>query len=112
MQSYDALDSIASEMPVAAVSGGRLAMEEGSHQEISLSRRAGKGAIEAAVYRDAMERPAVEGMGAMGAADLMAGAGASGFVSDTATDTFAFLGAGYTTDGVSVTVSEQMTPNV
>jgi hypothetical protein len=112
VQSYDALDSIASEMPVAAVSGGRLAMEEGSHQEISLSRRAGKGAIEAAVYRDAMERPAVEGMGAMGAADLMAGAGASGFVSDTATDTFAFLGAGYTTDGVSVTVSEQMTPNV
>jgi hypothetical protein len=112
VQSYDALDSIAAEMPVAAVSGGRLAMEEGSHQEISLSRRAGKGAIEAAVYRDAMERPAVKGAGAMGAADVTAGAGASGFVSDTATDTFAFLGAGYTTDGVSVTVSEQMTPNV
>jgi hypothetical protein len=38
--------------------------------------------------------------------------GSGGVVRDVATDTFAFLGAGYTTDGVSVTVSEQVTPNV
>jgi hypothetical protein len=33
-------------------------------------------------------------------------------VADSATDTFAFLGAGYTTNGASVTVSEPMTANV
>ncbi len=69
VQGFDGLDSIAAELPVAAVSGGRLAMEEGSHQEIALSRKVGKGGVEAAVYRDAIERPAIEGVGAMGAAE-------------------------------------------
>jgi hypothetical protein len=54
VQSFDGLDSIAPEMPVAAVSDGRLEMENGSHQEIALSRRVGKGVVEAAVYRDAI----------------------------------------------------------
>jgi hypothetical protein len=111
-QSFDGLDSIAQETPVAVVSDGRLEMEEGSHQEIALSRRVGKGVVEAAVYRDAMERPAIEGAGAMGVADVAAGTGSSGVVADGATDSFAFLGAGYTTRGVRVTVSEPVTPSL
>jgi len=97
---------------VAAMRDGRLDMERGSHQEIALSRRVGKGVVEAELYRDAIARPAVEGVGAMGAADVMAGAGSSGLVADGATDTFAFLGAGYTARGVSVTVSEPVTPSL
>jgi len=112
VQSFDGLDSIAPAMPVAVVSDGRMEMENGSHQEIALSRRVGKGVVEAAVYRDAMGRPAIEGVGAMGAADAMAGAGASGVVADGATDSFAFLGAGYTSRGVRLTVSEPMTANL
>jgi hypothetical protein len=112
VQSFDGLDSLAAEMPVTAVSGRRLAMEKGNHQEISLSRRAGKGIVEAAVYRDAIQRPAIEGVGAMDAADLLAGAGSSGAVADSATGTFAFLGAGYATNGVRVTLSEPMTQSV
>ncbi len=110
VQGFDGLDSIAAEVPVVAMSQGRLAMESGSHQEIALSRKVGKGVVEAAVYRDAMGRPAIEGVGAMGAADMAAGA--SGVVADGATNTFAFLGAGYTTSGVSVTVSEPVTPSL
>jgi hypothetical protein len=112
VQSFDGLDSIAPAMPVAVVSDGRMEMENGSHQEIALSRRVGKGVVEAAVYRDAMGRPAIEGVGAMGAADAMAGAGASGVVADGATDSFAFLGAGYTSRGVRLTASEPMTANL
>jgi hypothetical protein len=111
-QSFDGLDSIAQEAPVAVVSGGRLEMEEGSHQEIALSRWVGMGGVEAALYRDAIARPAIEGVGAMSAADVTAGAGLSGVVADGATNTFAFLGAGYATRGVSVTVSEPMTPSL
>jgi hypothetical protein len=106
VQSFDGLDSIAAETPVAVASGGRVSMESGSHQEFALSRRVGKGVVEAAVYRDAIGRPAIEGVGAMGAADVAAGAGPSGVIADGATESFAFLGAGYTTQGVSVTVAE------
>jgi hypothetical protein len=111
-QSYEALDSVAAEVPVAVVSDGRLSMEEGSHQEIALSRTVGKGRIEAAVYRDAMERPVVMGVGGLSAGDLAAGGGSSGLVADSATDSFGFLGAGYTTDGVSVQVTEPLTANM
>jgi hypothetical protein len=112
VQSFDGLDSIGVAMPVTAMSDGRLEMEGGSHQEIALSGRVGKGVVEAALYRDAMSRPAVEGVGTMSTADVMAGAGASGVVADGATNTFAFLGEGYTTRGVKVTVSEPMTPSL
>ena len=56
LQGFEDLDSIASELPVAAMRGGRLITESGSQQEISLSHKAGGGAIEAAVYRDAIGR--------------------------------------------------------
>jgi hypothetical protein len=46
------------------------------------------------------------------AADLLAGAGTSGVVVDTATNSFRFLGAGYTANGMSVTVSEPLTQNL
>jgi Carboxypeptidase regulatory-like domain len=112
VQSFDGLDSTVTEMPVTTVSGGRVAMEEGNHQEIALRRKMGKGVIEAAVYHDAIKRPAIKGAGAMSTADLMAGAGESGVVADSSTGTFEFLGAGYSTNGVSVTVSEPMTANL
>jgi len=112
LQGFEDLDSIASELPVAAMSGGRLTTESGSQQEISLIRKAGGGAIEAAVYRDAIGRSAIAGTGGMGAADVTAGAGASGVVVDTATGSFRFLGAGYTATGMRLAVSEPLTPNL
>ena len=63
LQSFDGLDSIATDLPVAAMSGGRLCTEGGNHQEISVSRKAGRGLVEAAVYHDAISRSAIAGTG-------------------------------------------------
>src|ERR1017187_3334187 len=109
LQGFDGLDSIASDLPVAAMSGGRLSTESGNHQSIGVSRNAGRGLVEVALYHDAIQRPAVGGTGAMSAPDLLAGAGTSGVVVDTATDSFRFLSAGYTANGMSVTLSDALT---
>jgi hypothetical protein len=108
VQGFDGLDSIAAELPMAAMSGGRLCAESGSHNEIAVSRKAGAGLVQAAVYRDAVARPGIAGVGAMGAADVAAG----GAVADTVTETFQLLGPGYTAHGVSVMVSEPVTRNL
>lgn len=108
VQSYDGLDSIATDLPVTAMSDGRLRSESGMHQEISVSRKAGRGQIQAALYHDAIDRTAVAGTGAMAWGDLTAGGGSNGVVADTATDSFRLLGAGYAASGVRVAISEPL----
>jgi hypothetical protein len=109
VQDFDGLDSIAAELPVAAVCGARLCTESGTHQEIALSRRAGGGLLQAAVYHDAIARTSIAGTGATGAAELAGSNGVSGVVVDTETGSFRMLGAGTTANGVSLTLSEPLT---
>ena len=109
VQDFDGLDSIAAELPVAVVCGARLCTESGTHQEIALSRRAGGGLLQAAVYHDAIARTSIAGTGAMDAAELAGSGGPSGVVVDTETGSFRALGAGITTNGVSLTLSEPLT---
>ena len=112
LQDFDGLDSIAAELPVAAVCGARRCTESGTHQEIALSRKAGGGLLQAAVYHDEIEHSAIAGTGAMSAADLAASDGSNGVVVDTETGSFRFLSAGTTTNGVSLTLSEPLTPSL
>jgi hypothetical protein len=109
MQGFDGLDSISTELPVATVCGVRLCTESGNHQEIALSRKAGGGVVEAAVYRDSVAHSAVAGGGAMSAEQQADVSGSGGVVVDTATGSFRFLGSGTTTNGVSITLSEPLT---
>jgi hypothetical protein len=109
VQDFDGLDSIAAEVPVAVACGARLCTESGTHQEIALSRRAGGGLLQAAVYHDAIARTSIAGTGAMDAAELAGSGGPSGVVVDTETGSFRALGAGITTNGVSLTPSEPLT---
>jgi hypothetical protein len=109
VQDFDGLDSIAAELPVAVVCGARLCTESGTHQEIALSRRAGGGLLQAAMYHDAIARTSIAGTGAMDAAELAGSGGPSGVVVDTETGSFRALGAGITTNGVSLTLSEPLT---
>jgi hypothetical protein len=51
-------------------------------------------------------------MGAVSAADLAAAGGATGVLLDTATGGFRFLGAGYKTNGVTLTLSQPLTTNL
>jgi len=123
-QGFDGLDSVAMDLPVTAISGDHLCTEGGTHQEIGLSRKVGRGLIEAAVYHDAVDHPAIAGMGAVSAADLAAAGGATGVLLDTAaggatgvlldtaTGGFRFLGAGYKTNGVTLTLSQPLTTNL
>jgi hypothetical protein len=110
LQGFEDMDSIASELPVAAMSGGKLTTENGNQQEISVARKAGGGQIEAAVYHDAIGHAAIAGTGAITAADV--DAGSSGMVVDTATGSFRFLSAGYTATGMRLTVSEPLAQNL
>jgi hypothetical protein len=112
VQGFDALDSIAAELPMTAMSDGRPCAESGRHQEIALGRKAGPGLVQAAVYRDAIERAGISGVGAMGAADLTANGAGNSAVADAMTETFQLLSGGYTARGVSVTVSEPVKRNL
>jgi hypothetical protein len=112
LEGADGLDSIEADLPVAVLSGGRMCTESGTHQEIAVSRKAGGGQIKAAVYHDAIDHPAIGGAGVLNSADMLPGDGSSGIVVDTATGSFRFLGTGYTTNGVSLMVSEPLTASL
>jgi len=94
------------------VCGVRLCTESGTHQEIAVGRKAGAGRIEAAVYHDVIARTSIAGTGATDPAELAGSDGTNGVVVDTATGNFRLLGAGTTTNGVSVTRSEPLTESL
>jgi Carboxypeptidase regulatory-like domain len=108
VQSFEGLDSIATDIPVTAVNRGRSCVESGSHQEIAVTRKLGRGQAEAALYRDTVDHSAIAGTGAISAADMAAGGGKGGVMVDTATGSFRFLGAGYGSTGMSLMVSEPL----
>lgn len=109
VQGFDGLNSLEAGVPMAAMVNGRMQTETGNHQELSVSRKAGPGIVQAAVYRDVIHHPVVAGTGIMSPADLQASPGGSGVVADTVTDAFQFFGKSYSTRGVSLMVSEPLT---
>jgi hypothetical protein len=114
LQTFAGLDSVQLELPVAVVSRGRMEMESGLHQEIAVGRKAGKGSVQLALYRDNLDRVLVAGGGELSATDLkVAGTSrpnSSGIIADTVTDNFRFLNAGYKTQGINVSITEPLTP--
>ena len=113
LQSYAGLDSVQMELPVAVMSGGRMQTESGLHQEIVVGRKFGKGLAQVSFYRDKLDRIAVAGSGVLSPADFAASNGpgsTSGILADTTTDTFRLMGAGYKTRGLSVLLTEPITP--
>jgi hypothetical protein len=83
-----------------------MATEHGRHQEVSISRKVGKGLAEVAYYRDAMDHPVVAGRGALGPANtIVQGLGA---LEDPSTSSFRFLGSAYSGNGINVMVSEPL----
>jgi hypothetical protein len=110
MQSFDGVNSIQADLPVAAMTKGRLETEAGQHQQLSVSRKLGSGALEAAIYHDAVSRSSIAGVNAATPADLP---GAPGEVLvDTQTGAFRFLGAGYTATGASLAWSVPVTSSL
>ena len=90
-----------SDVPVALVRNGKLALESGRHQEIAFGRRVGRGTVELAYYHDALQNVAVSGVsGGQGTGTVVA----DGWMVDRATGALKTLAGGYTSDGASVTV--------
>jgi hypothetical protein len=115
LQSFEGLDTVELELPVSVLQQGRMQTESGLHQEISVSRKAGRGTVQAAVYQDNLRRVALAGGGALSAADLTgAGAGMAplGIIADTTTDAFRMLAAGYKAQGVNLMLTEPITPGL
>jgi Carboxypeptidase regulatory-like domain len=114
LQSYEALDTIQPELPVAVMWNGRLQMENGLHQEISVGRKAGRAMIQVAYYRDALDRVAISGTGPLTVADLSAnsttGVSAPAMLADTTNGSFRFLANGYSTQGAHVIYTQTLTP--
>lgn len=116
LQSYGGLDTVELELPVGVMEQGRMRTESGLHQEISLGRKAGKGLVQVSYYNDDVRRMMLAGSGELAMADMTAaalpGSSSNGIVSDTATDTFRMLGAGYRSQGVSLLMTEPITPGL
>lgn len=122
VQAFDDVTSGDSEVPVALVRSGRLAVERGLHQEIALGRRAQRASVQVAFYRDRISEAAVAGgetgnpaigVQASGSVASMPQGGWSGPVGillDPTTGSFKTLAAGYTSDGTRVSVSSAIAP--
>ncbi|HEX3372650.1 MAG TPA: carboxypeptidase-like regulatory domain-containing protein [Edaphobacter sp.] len=108
LQSFAGLDAVQPDLPIAVMYQGRTQTEQGHHQEFTASRKAGPGVVQISYYRDSLDRVAVSGGGALGAADIQKTIqpGANGIIADSTTGNFRFLSGGFNAQGVNVTVSE------
>ena len=109
LQGFEDVTSGQSEVPVALVRNGKLALETGRHQEATISRKVGRGNISVAYYHDAFERTALSGGGASGPGETRAGEEPVGMLVDPTTGSFRALGAGYKTNGTRITASTPLT---
>ncbi len=114
LQSFDGLDAVRQELPIAVMYQGKMQTEGGFHQEFAVGRKLGKGVVQVSYYRDSLNRVKVSGGGALGSADLaqQAHSGANGIIADSTTGNFRFLNAGYKTQGMSMTLSEPITSDI
>ena len=104
MQGFEDASTDGSEVPVALVRNGKLALESGRHQEAAAARKAGRGTIEFAYYHDALKQIAVQG-GELTAPARTAANPIAGMLIDPTTGSFKALASGYTTNGLRVTAS-------
>jgi hypothetical protein len=90
------IDQSTSVMPTVTESNGVLQLERGFHQEFKVERTGDRTRFEAAIYRDRIVHPAVNGGGELSAADLNSGY----VVYDPVTELLNVAGGDYITKGV------------
>lgn len=105
VQGFEDVTTGQSDVPVALVRNGKLEVESGRHQEMSVDRKAGQGTVSLAYYHDVVGKVAVSGGGAAGPGEMIASQIPAGMLVDPTTGSFRALASGYKTDGVRVTVS-------
>ena len=124
VQEFDDVTSGDSDVPVALVRNGHLAVERGLHQEITAGHRATKASVQVAFYHDGISAATISG-GETGTFVQATGASGSGgdpavgnslpfqpigILLDPTTGSFRTLAAGYKSQGARVSVSSAITP--
>ena len=104
MQGFEDASTDGSEVPVALVRNGKLALESGRHQEATAERRVGRGSVEVAYYHDAVKQIEVLG-GELTSPARTAANPIDGMLIDPTTGSLKTLANGYTTNGMRVTAS-------
>ena len=95
LQGFEDVTTGQTDVPVALVRNGKLALETGRHQEASVGRKAGGGTVEFAYYHDALQQTMVTGGGAAGPGETQESAIPAGMLVDPTTGSFRALAAGY-----------------
>jgi hypothetical protein len=106
LQGFADLDAVERDLPVTIAEDGHLEAEHGRHQEVSVSRKLGRGVAQVAFYGDDMDHPALSGRGVPDACAVSANG--FGIVQDPSTASFRFMGAAYSAHGVNLMVSEPL----
>ncbi len=124
VQQFDDVTSGDSDVPVALLRNGHLAVERGMHQEIAVGRRAPKASVQVAFFHDGISDAAIAGGetgmflqgvdGATAAANPAVASGRSlvtpGLLLDPTTGSFRTLAGAYTSEGARISVSSAITP--
>jgi Carboxypeptidase regulatory-like domain len=96
VQRGDEIDRASTLVPSLGQSQGRLLLEHGLHQELSLSKTSGNMRLSMTVFHDREENPMIEGGGNISSADWKSG----DLLYDSATDSLRVVANGFTSDGV------------
>ncbi len=128
VEGFDDVTVGRSEVPVALVRNGHLTLEQGSHNEASVSHVAGQGTFEAVYFHDQIGEATISGGGASAPIQpnssshptLLSTPGSTpeiafanpGMILDPTTGTFRTLAAGYHASGARVTVTAPITPGL
>ena len=105
------------DIPVALVQNGRLTIESGHHQEISVGRVEDRGTVQVAFYHDDFAERVVSGGQGAGAPEAgTPSESASGMppqlILDPTSGTFRAFGSGYAGNGARITASSPLTPSL
>jgi len=120
LQGFDDLNTVDRELPVAIASAtGGVQLEHGRHQEVSVSRKTGRGLVQVALYHDDLDHPVVAGSAianylpaAVGFAGPAMVQPLSGTLTDTIDGSFRFLGPGYSGGGMNLTITHPLSPGM
>jgi hypothetical protein len=117
LQGFNSLNTLQPELPVAVtLPNGHVSTEHGLHQEFSVSRKAGKGMIQASYYRDRLDNAMVGGGGRLSSGDLDGNGPVAqpgfGVLTDSVTGGFKLMTGGYRSQGINIVVSEPLTAGI
>jgi hypothetical protein len=122
LQEFDDVTSGDSEVPVALMQDGKLTLESGKHQEVSVEHRSSAVGVQLAVYQDNFGQAALSGgvqssvvhdpVTGLASVQPVSSAAQNGMLFDPMTGSFRALGGAYSSTGVRVTASSAITPTL